>query len=129
MFQRNAIDGHMLLRMDDRFASESLHIASSLKRRKLLIQVEALRRKQMKAVKVREESVCAVVVVTLLLIGSPLSVPPTFLPCLLSSALFRNLCQGKTLDQLDEYVMVLENHRIKVLLLRSVLCSIHNTLT
>lgn len=75
VFHRNAMDGNLILHMDDRFASESLNIANSLKRKKLLIQVELLKKKQIRAVK------------------------------------------GKTMDQLDEYVMVLEAHRIKVRLL------------
>ncbi len=52
VFHRNAMDGHLILHMDDRFAAESLGIANSLKRKKLLIQVELLKRKQIRAVKV-----------------------------------------------------------------------------
>jgi hypothetical protein len=51
-FHNNAVDGPHLLQIDDKSAAESLGIHHSLKRKKLLIQLEILKRRQTRLLKV-----------------------------------------------------------------------------
>ncbi len=78
------MDGHLLLHVDDKFALHSLGVANALKRKKLLIQIEQLKKLQIQRLK------------------------------------------EKSMDGLDEYVMMLESHRIKVTLdFLSQVCRVH----
>ncbi len=46
------MDGHLLLLVDDKFALSSLGITNSLRRKKLLIQIDVLKQRQIRRLKV-----------------------------------------------------------------------------
>ena len=51
-FQAHAIDGRLLLEIDEKFATEILGIAHGLRRRKLLMQIDLLKKRDANRVKV-----------------------------------------------------------------------------
>lgn len=51
-FHAHAIDGRMLLEIDEKFATEVLGIAHGLRRRKLLMQIDLLKKRDANRVKV-----------------------------------------------------------------------------
>jgi hypothetical protein len=93
-FQKHLVDGPLLLRIDEQFAHESLDIKHALLRRKLVRAITVLKKNQVRNFKVNGK------------IGTT-----GFITCpyFLTIGL-----QEKTLDEMDEYVMLLETHRIKV---------------
>lgn len=53
VFHSHAIDGRMLLEIDEKFATEVLGITHGLRRRKLLMQIDLLKKRDANRVKVR----------------------------------------------------------------------------
>lgn len=52
LFHSHAIDGRMLLEIDEKFATDILGISHGLRRRKLLMQIELLKKRDANRVKV-----------------------------------------------------------------------------